>query len=90
MNILLYSVNYGKILMKYVHFSSLSHVQLFVTPWAAAHQVSLSITNIQVRSIHLFNHLKTLFSICLAMHCMSHLLNSNYITGKEKYITYAF
>ena len=26
---------------------SLSHVQLFVTPWTAAHQVSLSITNAQ-------------------------------------------
>ena len=26
---------------------SLSHVQLFVTPWTAAHQVSLSITNSQ-------------------------------------------
>ena len=26
---------------------SLSHVQLFVTPWAAAHQASLSITNSQ-------------------------------------------
>ena len=32
------------------HFSSvqlLSHVQLFVTPWTAAHQASLSITNSQ-------------------------------------------
>ena len=26
---------------------SLSHVQLFVTPWTAAHQASLSITNCQ-------------------------------------------
>ena len=33
-----------------VHFSSvqsLSHVRLFVTPWIAAHQTSLSITNSQ-------------------------------------------
>ena len=32
----------------YTHFSSvqsLSHVQLFVTPWITAHQASLSITN---------------------------------------------
>ena len=28
-----------------VLFKSLSHVQLFVTPWTAAHQASLSITN---------------------------------------------
>ena len=30
-----------------VQFSSLSHVRLFVTPWTAAHQASLSITNSQ-------------------------------------------
>ena len=29
------------------NFSSVSHVQLFVTPWTAAHQASLSITNSQ-------------------------------------------
>ena len=37
-----------QILSKALQFSpvqSLSHVQLFVTPWATAHQVSLSITN---------------------------------------------
>ena len=28
-----------------LHFSSLSRVQLFVTPWTAAHPTSLSITN---------------------------------------------
>ena len=28
-------------------FSSVSHVWLFVTPWTAAHQASLSITNSQ-------------------------------------------
>ena len=28
-----------------VQFSSLSHVWLFVTPWIAAHQASLSVTN---------------------------------------------
>ena len=28
-------------------FSSLSHIQLFATPWTAAHQASLSITNSQ-------------------------------------------
>ena len=35
---------------KYLQFSSvqsLSHVRLFVTPWTAAHQASLSITNSQ-------------------------------------------
>ena len=49
------------------HFSSvqwLSHVQLFVTPWTAAHQASLSITNSQsllklmsIKSVMPSNHL---------------------------------
>ena len=40
-------------------FQSLSHVQLFVTPWTVAHQASLSITNSQ--------SLLKLFSIELVM-----------------------
>ena len=40
---------------------SLSHIQLFVTPWTAAHQASVSITNSQrllkLMSIELSNHL---------------------------------
>ena len=43
---------------------SLSHVRLFVTPWTAAHQASLSITNSQsppkpmsIESVMLSNHL---------------------------------
>ena len=43
---------------------SLSHVQLFVTPWTAAHQASLSITNTQsllklisIESVRPANHL---------------------------------
>ena len=43
---------------------SLSHVRLFVTPWTAAHQASLSITNSQsllklmsIESVMPFNHL---------------------------------
>ena len=50
-----------------VHFSSvqsLSHIQLFATPWTTAHQVSLSITNSQsllrlmsIESVMLSNHL---------------------------------
>ena len=46
------------------HFSQLSHVWLFVTPWIAAHQASLSITNFQsllklmsIESVMPFNHL---------------------------------
>ena len=49
------------------HFSSvpsLSHIQLFVTPWSAVHQASLFITNSQsllklmsVESVMPFNHL---------------------------------
>ena len=34
-------------LLSSVQFSSLSRVQLFATPWTAAHQASLSITNSQ-------------------------------------------
>ena len=40
--------NVNKIYIKIQQFSSvqsLSHVRLFVTPWTAAHQASLSITN---------------------------------------------
>ena len=33
--------------MSFVVVQSLSHVRLFVTPWTAAHQASLSITNSQ-------------------------------------------
>ena len=43
---------------------SLNHVQLFATPWTAAHQASLSITNSQsllklmsIESVMPFNHL---------------------------------
>ena len=43
---------------------SLSHVQLFVTPWTTAHQASLSITNslsllkfMSIESVILFNNL---------------------------------
>ena len=45
-------------------FSSLSHVRLFATPWTAAHQASLSITNSQsppkpmsIESVMPSNHL---------------------------------
>ena len=40
----------GQVMISSVQFSSvqsLSHVRLFVTPWTAAHQASLSITNSQ-------------------------------------------
>ena len=40
--------DYRRIELQSVQFSlvqSLSHVQLFVTPWTAAHQASLSVTN---------------------------------------------
>ena len=51
-------------LIQFSSVQSLSHVQLFVTPWTAAHQVSLSITNSQslpklmsVQSVMPSNHL---------------------------------
>ena len=34
-------------LVQFSHSVGLSHVPLFVTPWTAAHQTSLSITNSQ-------------------------------------------
>ena len=47
-----------------IQFSSLSHVQLFVTPWSAARQASLSITNsrslpklMSIESVMPSNHL---------------------------------
>ena len=52
------------IIFIFVQFSSVSHVQLFVTPWTAAHQASLSITNFQsllklmsIESVMLSSHL---------------------------------
>ena len=49
------------------YFQSLSCVRLFVTPWTAAHQASLSITNswlkfMSIKSVMPFNHL---FSVVL-------------------------
>ena len=42
---------------------SLSHIQLFATPWTTTHQASLSITNfwnllklMSIKSVMLFNH----------------------------------
>ena len=56
-----------QIIFKYVQFSSvqsLSHVRLFVIPWIAAHQASLSVTNSQsspkltsIESVMPSNHL---------------------------------
>ena len=50
--------------MLYYRVQSLSHVQLFATPWTAAHQASLSISNSQsllklksIKSVNPFNHL---------------------------------
>ena len=38
---------YGRILLQFSSVQSLSYVRLFATPWIAAHQASLSITNSQ-------------------------------------------
>ena len=51
--------------MLYYRVQSLSHVQLFATPWTAAHQASLSITNSW--------SLLKLMSIVLVMPC-NHLI----------------
>ena len=41
----MFSVSWRLILLFLMQFSALSHVQLFATPWTAAHQASLTITN---------------------------------------------
>ena len=51
---------------------SLSHVQVFVTPWTAAHQASLSITNSQ--------SLPKFMPIELVMLSNHHLLGESHIT----------
>ena len=52
-------------------FQSLSRVRLFATPWTAAHQVSLSITNSQsllkLMSVMPFNH----HILCRSPHAFS-------------------
>ena len=60
---LMYSIGH-RVSFSSVRFSSLSHVQLFVTPWTAAHRASLSITNSQsllklmyIESVMPSNHL---------------------------------
>ena len=63
---------------------SLSHVQLFATPWTSAHQASLSITNSQsipklvpIESVMSFSHLILCYpfllqpSICLSIRVLS-------------------
>ena len=59
----MYSIGH-RVSFSSVQFSSLSHVQLFVTPWTAAHRASLSITNSQsllklmyIESVMPSNHL---------------------------------
>ena len=51
-------------LLRMLLFQLLSHVQLFVTPWTAAHQASLSVTNsrslfklVSIKSVMPPNHL---------------------------------
>ena len=53
-----------KVVSVVIQYSSVSHVQLFATPWTAACQASLSITNswsllkfMSVKSVMPFNHL---------------------------------
>ena len=58
------SLTYFQVLEMFSSVQSLSHVQLFATPWIAAHQASLSITNSQsppkyvsIESVMPSNHL---------------------------------
>ena len=75
-------ITHGMVYFRFVYFmvckvqfnsvQSLSHVQLFVTPWIAAHQASLSITNSQslpklmsIESVMPSNHLILCHSLFL-------------------------
>ena len=57
-------LNEVELFIQFSSVRSLSHVQLFATPWTAACQASLSVTNswsllklISIESVMLFNHL---------------------------------
>ena len=54
----------GQVLIQFSSVQSLSHIQLFVTPWATLHQASMPITNSQnlfklmsIESVMLSDHL---------------------------------
>ena len=64
----------------------LSHVQLFVTPWTAAHQASLSFTNAQsllkFMSIELVMPFNLLF-LCRPLFCLPLILSSIGVFSNE-------
>jgi len=67
-------------------FSQLSHVWLFVTPWTAAHQASLSITNSQsllkllsIKSVMPSNHL----ILCCPLHLLPSIFPSIRVFSNE-------
>ena len=71
----------------FISVQSLSHVQLFVIPWTAAHQASLFITNsrsllklISIESVMSYNHL--IFVIPFSFH-----LQSFTASGSSKWVT---
>ena len=68
----MFSVSWRLILLFLMQFSALSHVQLFATPWTAAHQASLTITNSQnllkfmsIESVIPSNHLILCYPLLL-------------------------
>ena len=76
----------------YIQFSSvhsLSHVQLFVTPWTAAHQASLSLTNswsllklISIKLVKPSNH----FIICSSLLLLPSIFPSIRVFSNESVI----
>ena len=73
-------------LEKTVVVQSLNHVQLSVTPWTAAHQASLSITNswslhklISIESVMPSNHL----ILCHPLLLLPSIFSSNRVFSKE-------
>ena len=79
-------LNWTILLNFVVIFQSLSHVQLFATPWTAAHQASLSFTILQsllklmsIKLVMLSNHLNLYHPLlCLPSNFPSIRVFSNY------------
>ena len=72
-----FKIHIAKHILMFSSVQSLSHVQFFATPWTAAHQASLSITNFQ-------SLLKLMFiELVMPSNRLHHILASGQITGRE-------
>ena len=81
-----FSLQYCILTYQFSSFQSLSHVPLFVTPWTAAHQASMSITNsrsllrlMSIESVMPSDHL----ILCLLLFFLSLIFPSIRVFSKE-------